>query len=356
MIVIKIKDMFRYMILILLFLLLILNIKYDNSSNKTLEVASIDDNFNKDYYDYYLEINYVDNKNFIEQINSLINLGYSAKEINLIYDKLDDEQINLVINSNYDSDITNYFSLNYFIKDNIKRYINFKYDDDKFNYSYFKDNINLELDYKDIVTYVNIGLDKAYYSDFKILSIEESNKIDVLVNKYNKLNENYIADDLELINSKFSLNEQYLRKEANLMFNKMCEDASLLGYKIYAGSSYRSYAYQNELYNNYVLKDSFINAETYSARAGFSEHQTGLAVDILNEKWQYLNEEDIEYKWLIDNSYKYGFILRYPKDKEIITGYIYEPWHFRYITKDIAKILYNDNITYEEYVAKKQAN
>ena len=339
-----IKNIFRSTLLIILILFLLFN-NTDYTYN-TLEFENINN-------DTMLVNSYTNNSNYINNVNALYELGYTTSEIELIYNTLE-EEIKLVINSKYDSDITNYLKLDYFIPSNINRYISFKYNKDKFSYSPF--NKDIELNYEDIVTYVNIGLDNAYYSNGYILSDINSNKIDVLVNKYNKLSEFFVPLDLELIDTKFSLNEQYLKKEAALMFNKMCEDALLSNLKIYAGSTYRSYSYQNDLYNKYILSDSFISAETYSARAGYSEHQTGLAVDILNSNWTYLEEDNEEYKWLIDNSYKYGFILRYPKDKELITGYIYEPWHFRYIGTYLAKVLYQNNITYEEYIAKKQVN
>ena len=132
----------------------------------------------------------------------------------------------------------------------------------------------------------------------------------------------------------------------------MCSKAQEDGYKIYAGSNYRSYDYQLGLYNRYVAKDGFNAAETYSARAGYSEHQLGLAVDILNHSWDYISEKNPEYTWLVDNSYKYGFILRYPRGKEYITGYIFEDWHFRYLGIELAEKVKISNLTYDEYVAR----
>ena len=122
--------------------------------------------------------------------------------------------------------------------------------------------------------------------------------------------------------------------------------------KIYACSTYRSYSYQEGLYNRYVKKDGFKEAETYSARAGYSEHQLGLAVDIVNGKWNYLSEGDKEYTWLINNSYKYGFILRYPHESEYITGYVFEDWHFRYLGIELATKVYESKLTYDEYIAR----
>ena len=122
-------------------------------------------------------------------------------------------------------------------------------------------------------------------------------------------------------------------------------------------SSYRSYDYQVNLYNNYVKSDGKDAADTYSARPGFSEHQTGLAVDIYNKELPYTSfEETKEFEWMQKNAYKYGFILRFPKDKVNITGYQYEAWHYRYVGKKAAKYIHDHNITLEEYYIKKVEN
>ena len=143
-----------------------------------------------------------------------------------------------------------------------------------------------------------------------------------------------------------------LVKVAKEAFEELSEDALKEDMNIIAMSSYRSYEYQVNLYNNYVKKDGKEAADTYSARPGFSEHQTGLAIDVYNKKEPYTNfEQTNEFKWMQDNAYKYGFILRFPKEKENETGYQYESWHYRYVGKEIAKIIHKDNITLEEYIA-----
>ena len=133
-------------------------------------------------------------------------------------------------------------------------------------------------------------------------------------------------------------------------FNKMQSDASKEGISLNVISGFRSYDRQNNIYNNYVSRDGKDKADTYSARPGHSEHQTGLAADIndLSQSW----ENTAEGKWLNANCYKYGFIIRYVKGKEDQTGYIYEPWHIRYVGNDLAKKLYNngDWLTLEEYL------
>lgn len=113
-------------------------------------------------------------------------------------------------------------------------------------------------------------------------------------------------------------------------------------------SGFRSYDYQAKLYQNYVNRDGQERADRYSARAGYSEHQTGLAFDLCSNSGALLQSET-ECKWVKDNAYKYGFIVRYLEEKEDITGYMYEPWHLRYVG-DLAKDIYDSGLTLEEYL------
>ena len=328
-------------------------IKETKKYSKTLETAILENKFNKDYFGEYLNIIYVENKDFIDEVNNLLSLGYKNDEINLFYEKLPDN-INVITSNEYDKNISNYLTLSYFNIDNLDRYIKYENNDNKFTSVYDTNTIKDNYNYEDTVTFVNAYLDKDYYTNDIALSKEEEKKIDVIVNKYYKLSKDYEPDDLTKIDSKFaSGSNQRLRKEAAIKFEEMAAEALKNGYKIYAGSTYRSYDYQLGLYNRYVAKDGFDEAETFSARAGYSEHQLGLAVDIINGKWEYLSENDEEYEWLIDNSYKYGFILRYPRGKEYITGYVFEDWHFRYLGIDLATKVYNSKLTYDEYVARQ---
>ena len=132
-------------------------------------------------------------------------------------------------------------------------------------------------------------------------------------------------------------------------FNKMKADASSLGLNIYIASGYRGYNNQNTLYNNYVARDGVAAADKYSARPGYSEHQTGLCFDLnsVNDSFASTNEGI----WVNSNAYLYGFIIRYPKGHEDETGYQYESWHLRYVGTGLAKKLYNNGewITMEDY-------
>ena len=324
-------------------------IKETKKYSKTLETAVIENNYKKEYFDEYLDINYVEEDNFINNINKLLDLGYKNKDINTFYEKVP-KSIDVITSNKYDKNIINYISLDYFKEENLDRYIKYDFIDTKSVYdtTILKEKYN----YEDTVTFVNAYLDKDYYSNDIPLSKDKASKLDVIVNKYYKLDKDYEPEDLTVINSKFASGTQKLRKEAADKFEEMASDMLKENLKIYAGSTYRSYSYQEGLYNRYVKKDGFKEAETYSARAGYSEHQLGLAVDIVNGKWNYLSEGDKEYTWLINNSYKYGFILRYPHESEYITGYVFEDWHFRYLGIELATKVYESKLTYDEYIAR----
>lgn len=159
-------------------------------------------------------------------------------------------------------------------------------------------------------------------------------------------------DGYLVVNKTYSLPKDYgngITTETKDSFNKMVAAAKLEGLNIWLQSGYRSYSTQENLYNNYVARDGKEAADTYSARPGHSEHQSGLAFDVNQINDTFIGSP--EAIWLENNCYKYGFILRYPKDKIKETGYKYESWHFRYVGNDLAYKLYNNGnwITMEEY-------
>ncbi len=129
----------------------------------------------------------------------------------------------------------------------------------------------------------------------------------------------------------------------------MQADAKSLGLNIKITSGYRSYKTQETIYNNYVYRDGKTNADIYSARPGYSEHQSGLSFDLnsISDAFAKTNEGI----WVNNNAYLYGFIIRYPKNKQNETGYKYESWHLRYVGEKLARTLYNDGdwITIEDY-------
>lgn len=190
-----------------------------------------------------------------------------------------------------------------------------------------------------------------YYKNIK--TITEPDIYLVLVNKEYKLSENYVPSKLELISNEFANENKYLREEAKVAFETLSKDAKNLGYRVVAVSTYRDYEYQDKLYNMYVEEKGIDYADKCSARPGHSEHQTGLAVDVEGSNRDYDEfENSKEFVWMKENAYKYGFILRYPKGKEKITGFKYEPWHYRYVGLDVAKTIHDEKLTLEEYYDK----
>ncbi|WP_391557966.1 D-alanyl-D-alanine carboxypeptidase family protein [Robertmurraya sp.] len=205
-------------------------------------------------------------------------------------------------------------------------------------------------------------LEAIYFNDVKEVNgkqvIQNPLNVLALVNKMFALPDNYNPTDLVKPNVSFSfgnetIEKSLMRKEAALALEKMFSEAKTNGIELYAVSGYRSYERQRIIFDAEVKKSGEEKAAQVVAVPGNSEHQSGLAMDISAKSADLgLTEsfgETIEGKWLAANAHKYGFILRYPKGKESITGYQYEPWHFRYVGVSAAQTIFEKNITLEEY-------
>ena len=228
--------------------------------------------------------------------------------------------------------------LSYYKEQNIERYKNYK-------------NNNPNLSIEDIVTRVNLNLDKEIYTG--TIPATNLNTNYLLVNKFNYLDSNYVPNNLELLDNSYAKSGIYLVKEAKDNIETLISAAKNDGMNIRVISAYRNYTYQENLYNKYVKNDGLKNADTYSARPGYSEHQTGLVVDVTKAFDNFNNFENTEeYKWMNENAANYGFILRYPKDKENITTYSFEAWHYRYVGIDLAKKIKASNLTFDEYYVR----
>lgn len=155
-----------------------------------------------------------------------------------------------------------------------------------------------------------------------------------------------------IVNKTYPLPASYapgkLTTETQKAFDKMAADAAAQGLSLNNSSDYRSYELQDAIYNRYVSRDGKEAADTYSARPGHSEHQTGLSLDLnsIEDSFAYTDEGI----WVAENCYKYGFIIRYPEGKDNITGYKYEPWHIRYLGTEFAEKVYNSGLCLEEYL------
>ncbi|MGD9568047.1 MAG: D-alanyl-D-alanine carboxypeptidase family protein [Sedimentibacter sp.] len=191
-----------------------------------------------------------------------------------------------------------------------------------------------------------------------IIIVENPGAIDVLVNRTNNLPDTYVPEDLVKLTdvptvlSNPEINQ--LRKPAYEALKELFAAAkSEKEFDLYARSGYRSYNTQVFLYSSYVANHGQAAADTFSAKPGQSEHQTGLSMDITCEAMNFQLDDTFgatdEGKWVSENAHRFGFIIRYPKGKEDITGYMYEPWHIRYLGVELATEVYESGLTLEEY-------
>ncbi len=246
------------------------------------------------------------------------------------------EAVVYIVNNNLNVDydyINNLVSDKYFICKNIEDYIKYR---------------DANRTTRELIEYVNTKSYLTYYED-NFYADPDKYGVMVNVNKYYYLGETYVPDDLVELGS---YGYGSLRKVAYDAYKQMVEAARADGISFYVTSSYRSYETQVKIYNNYLSIDPQSKVDIYSARPGFSDHQTGYTVDILKEGYDFDNfySSDAS-KWLALNAYKYGFICRYPEGLEDATGYEYEPWHYRYVG-DIAIDVYKSGVSYDEFFAK----
>lgn len=265
----------------------------------------------------------------------LLALGYDIKDIETISTKISNVDVKKYLLTEKYEDITKFIASPYYKVEKTSRYQKY-YDKHK------------EYDTDNVVIYVEIGLDIEFYTEMD--EITNYDEVDALVNKYHKLPSNYEAKDLVTLSKTYSSRGHKIKKAASEPLMKMIDAARADGLNLLVISGYRTESTQRGLFNNSVKRYGMDHALIYSAKPGHSEHQLGLAVDLNSTEESF--DQTKEYKWLKANSYKYGFIERYPKGKEFITGYGYEPWHYRYLGVDLATKVYTENVTYEEYLVK----
>lgn len=201
------------------------------------------------------------------------------------------------------------------------------------------------------------GAGQAVQTEDGIAVIAQPADIAVLVNKQNKLPENYNPADLVYPDVRFIFSEKVekrkMRQEAATALKQMFKAAEDDGILLAGVSAYRSHSTQKALFDRYTKRDGLIKARTYSAVPGTSEHETGLAIDVSGSEGKCAATDcfadTMEALWLEEHAYEFGFIIRYLKGKEEITGYQYEPWHLRYVGKDLAAELAESGETLEEY-------
>lgn len=278
-------------------------------------------------------------KHYTSYEYKLQQIGYNEKEIATLIKK-DEKTLNKAL-TKYDENLIPLTSKKYFMW---KNYNNYK------EYINKQNQETNDIDYNNIVTKVNVKRNYDFYTHTKETDMDKGTAI--LVNKYYSLPDKYAPEDIVNVSNWYSYGDIQIKKEVYDAFKTMFTAAKKENITLIINSGYRNYDFQKSLYDEYKNTKGEEYADSYAARPNFSEHQTGLALDIITYGTAGKDFENTDaFKWLEQNAHNYGFILRYPKDKEDITGYSYESWHFRYLGKDLATKVKNSNLTYDEYYA-----
>lgn len=303
--------------------------------NKTLNKAFESPDFMEENMDNYSKINYVNHKHFISNINRLIKVGYNNNDINIILSHGTDSSVLEFSKREKIKYLEEFFSIDYAKLENYDRYV--KYSDESGE------------DCEDVVLYVNLDMDREDYTNSTLVS---DFSFSMLVNKHHHLKEDFVPSNLITIPSKYASSDDIkCNGVAFNAFRKMQDAASLEGLNLVVNSCYRSYQDQidiQELYRK-TYGDNYV--EKYVAKPGFSEHQTGLGLDI-GSRSSNVFANSKEYLWIQENAHKYGFIYRFQKKHESITGFRNEAWHYRYVGEEISNYIYeHHNMAFEEYWA-----
>lgn len=302
--------------------------------SKTLNAAFLSKDFDEKYFDHYSKIEFVDQEHFILHINQLIEKGYSNRDINLIFAHGDDDSVGRFAQRERVKYIEEFYTIDYAKLDYYDRYLSYSYETGE--------------DEDVSVLFVNLDLDKEDYVDAKLVT-DTSSKM--LVNKHHYLSENFEPMDLTEIGKEYASNPKLqCSRIALIAYEKMSKAAEQEGYQIVINSAYRSYQDQVDLQELYLKTYGQNYVDKYVAKPGYSEHQTGLAFDIGSRKVNVFANSK-EYTWMLENAHKYGFILRFPKKFESITGFRQEPWHYRYVGEEVATYIHEHGISFEEYWA-----
>lgn len=269
----------------------------------------------------------------------LLNIGYSKEDIKLLEQKTNDETIKSLFNNPKNGFLLSLIKEKYYLNKNLSRYLD-----------YYKENPSISSN--NIVASVNVNRDYTYY-DFDIETNTSLNET-MLVNKYYRLQENYEPNNLVTVSNKYYYGENHkLTKQTYEAFIDMWNEAYNENIYLIMNSSYRTYESQVSVYDSFKNTKGTTYADSIAARPGYSEHQTGLSLDIFSKGNTIASEfkNSPAHIWLQNNAYKYGFIERYPEGKENITGFREEAWHYRYVGVEVATYIHDNDITFDEYYA-----
>ncbi len=269
----------------------------------------------------------------------LLELGYSEKSVSNILTKLDKSDVDKILSKTKINYIDEVLNQKYFLKKHLFDYI-----------EYYSN--NTDKSFYDVIAIINVGSDKPWYQGSVEADTTKGEMI--LANKFHLLNNDYDAGEIKSFSATYAYGTVKASKVVYDAFIKMANEAKKDGVTLVLSSGYREHSYQEKLYNDMIKSKGQEYADKYAAKPGASEHETGLALDILSTgKGAYTNNfhETEAYAWLCDHAHEYGFILRYPEGKEYLTGYNPESWHYRYLGVELATKVKNEGITYDEYYA-----
>ena len=260
-------------------------------------------------------------------------LGYTIDEAKTLVATLSEAQEDtLIAHQEHDTIAIPVLGMRYFIDDNFSRYLAF----------HKKDSTSAPLDV--IVALVNVGYDRDRESS--AVPCDTSKGQLMLVNGRHYLDENYKPENLATFSMDYCYENQRAQSvvvDAFMVMQQACKEQT--NAQLMVNSAYRSYKDQIGTYKR--------NPKGYAARAGSSEHQTGYAIDVTSRqhpmRWPF--DTSVEGVWMREHCHDYGFILRYPETQSHIFGFAYEPWHLRYVGKDVAKRIHDEDITFDEYYA-----
>ncbi len=269
----------------------------------------------------------------------LLEKGYNANTVSNVISSLTKEDINTLLNKDKISNLNDIIKEKYFLERHLFDYID--YSDE-----------NKDKSLSDVIAIINVGANKPWYTDST--QTDESKKTAMLVNKFHLLSNNYDAGEIKNFSATYAYGSVRATKEVYDAFIKMANDAKKDNVTLVLSSGYREHDYQEKIYSDIVKKNGQEYADKYAAKPGSSEHETGLALDILSTgEGAFTNNfhKTNAYAWLQEHASEYGFILRYPEGKEYLTGYSPESWHYRYLGPELASKVKSEGITYDEYYA-----
>lgn len=287
-----------------------------------LETSIQDGSVNRDYLPYYAAIKEndatLDTEDFL-LISRLLDRGYEIDQVQNLIGQLRYEELTPLLVFDYQPIEQNYI-------DDVRKH-------------------------RDTNSSSHFVLDHNYYTPYKNATPVPITDRTMLVNKTYCLDASYVPENLVTLSNWYATADRQLSQEAADALAAFGDGGRAVGVTFFAVSAYRPYEAQEKVYNALVASQGQEKADQSGARPGFSEHQTGLAVDLAAS-----HEDDIPefvntnaYKWASSNCVDFGWILRYPENKESITGYEFEPWHYRYVGKELAKAVYDSGMTFDEF-------